>query len=944
MLIHIPFKGKQKMWLNNLVSILTMDVKRGRGFFFAIIAVCLLSACSEKSPEDYLNQAKTFIQNGDDAAAVIELKNAIQSDPTNAVFRFELGKLYVSQQDFESAEKELSKALELGYPEQQIVPLLSEAYQRVGANVALVELKVDEQALTTPERLELNFRKLQSLLALAKLSEASTLIEDMSKLESSSIYKDLISAHKFLIQEDVTTALEKALFIYEKAPLNRDVLNFTARLYQLNQEKEKAAEVYEDYIKVANDDIEAKFLLAGLLVEIGEMDKAEVIVDELLTVSETNAFLNQLKGTIRSANEDYKNGLLYSERAIQFGRNDPKLRLIAGFSAYRLDDFEKAIFHFSDVERILADGHPALRFLVVSYLRSNQASLAIDLLPRLGDLREDDAGLLSRAAYDLLLQGNVDAAKSIIERAEELSTESDDLLRLGLLQYSINDEQGINNLQRAVSQSPESIIANTSLSAAYLNTGELEKALELAKIWKQASKDMVEPYLLEAEILQRQRNFKEAYQVLENVESFAPKNPALLVAQLRFFTRQSQAEAALDKANELLQVEPDNLVGLAGYFYIHHQQNNTLKGLNRVKTAFDTNPSNYDLALLLGRVALIANDSKLSLSALNTITPNRQATSEFWTLKGEALEQDNQIDAAEKHYEAWHKISPYNEAAIVGQLKILNDKREYSKANDLADNFLLRKDNSQIRILNAHFYAMQNDSANAKKMLAGLEDRFMVNPFVQSVLAKIDLQEGNFASALENASAAYEGAKTSENLFLLVRSLQSNRRASQINKVIGAHIQQFPDDLSVKLLYAERLIRTDVNKAIELYKEIEQSAPNNFLALNNLGFLLMTKGELDDALQFAERAYKLEPNNIGIVDTYAQVLVQRGELERAVEVYSSVMDDSVNNEDIVLNYIEALLKNGSTVLAKRRLNTRDFRSPLSTIRIRELRDTYNLDM
>lgn len=932
------------MLLDRLINSYVGVLRRSRGIIFATTAVFLLSACSEKTPDDYLSEARAFVEKGEEAAAVIELKNAIQSDPTYALFRFELGKIYISQNDFESAEKELSRALDLGHPEQEVVPFLSEALQRIGANVALVEWKVNEEALTTTEKLELNFRQLQSMLALAKTEEANALIDNISKLDSSSVYKDLIIAHQFLIQEDVATALEKALFIYKKAPLNRDVLHFTARLYVINQEKEKAAEVYEEYIKVANDDIEAKFLLAGLLVEIGQMDKAELVVDELLAISETNAFLNQLKGTIRSANEDYENGLLYTERALQFGRNDPKLRLIAGFSAYRLDDFEKAIFHFSNVEPILADGHPALRFLVVSYLRNNQASFAVELLPRLGDLRENDAGLLSRAAYDLLLQGNVDAAKAIIERAEELSTESDDFLRLGLLQYSVKDEQSFGNLEKAVSQSPDSIVANTSLTAAYLDSGELAKALELARRWKQASSGIVEPYLLEAEILQRQRNFREAGNVLADVKSFAPKDIALLVAQLRFFTRQNQADSALDKANELLEVDPDNVIGLAGYFYIHNQQNNTQKGLNKVTAAFDANPSNNELALLLGRVALLAKNPRLSLRALDTITPNRQATSEFWTLKGEALEQDKQIDAAEKHYQAWQTIAPFNQAAVVGQLRILNDKGEFDKAIELANRFLAKKDSSQIKILNSHFYMMQNDSVNAKKMLQGLDERSLNNPFVQNVLARIDLQEGNFASALDNAFAAYAQSKTSENLFILVRSLQSNKRNSEVNEVIDDHLQNFPDDISVKLLYAERLIRTDVNKAIEVYREIERVSPNNFLVLNNLGFLLMTKGELNEALMFAERAYQLEPNNIGIVDTYAQVLIERGELEQAIDTYNRVINDEVKNEDIVLNYIEALLKNGSTVLAKRRLNARDFRSPLSTIRIKELNNTYNLEM
>ena len=82
---------------------------------------------------------KQHLEQGDNKAAIIALKNAIQLDPQAAQPRFELGKIYLQEQDYESAEKELSRALDYGYKPADVLPLLSKAFQQTRADVAMTE-------------------------------------------------------------------------------------------------------------------------------------------------------------------------------------------------------------------------------------------------------------------------------------------------------------------------------------------------------------------------------------------------------------------------------------------------------------------------------------------------------------------------------------------------------------------------------------------------------------------------------------------------------------------------------------------------------------------------------------------------------------------------------------------------------------------------------------
>ena len=96
-----------------------------RGFLLALV-VAMLSACTE-TPEGMVASAKEHLAKGDQKAAVIQLKNALQKNPALAEARFLLGAALLDTGEFPASEKELRKALELEYPADQVVPTLVRA-------------------------------------------------------------------------------------------------------------------------------------------------------------------------------------------------------------------------------------------------------------------------------------------------------------------------------------------------------------------------------------------------------------------------------------------------------------------------------------------------------------------------------------------------------------------------------------------------------------------------------------------------------------------------------------------------------------------------------------------------------------------------------------------------------------------------------------------------
>jgi Tfp pilus assembly protein PilF len=59
-----------------------------------------LVACSGKTADEHIQEALVFAEQGDNAAAIVELKNAVQQEPTLALARYELGRIYLQTNDF----------------------------------------------------------------------------------------------------------------------------------------------------------------------------------------------------------------------------------------------------------------------------------------------------------------------------------------------------------------------------------------------------------------------------------------------------------------------------------------------------------------------------------------------------------------------------------------------------------------------------------------------------------------------------------------------------------------------------------------------------------------------------------------------------------------------------------------------------------------------------
>ncbi|WP_100656219.1 XrtA/PEP-CTERM system TPR-repeat protein PrsT [Alteromonas flava] len=907
------------------------------------LAVSLsLSGCSKKTPEEHISAAQAYIQQDNTKAAIVELKNAIQLNPKATEARVQLGKLYLAQSDFASAEKELQRALDNGHPPAQVIPFLSQAYRRTGAVNALAEVDHQMAELTPAEQVEVGFFKLQSLVELGDIEQARALTDELLKVDTNSAYLGLVKVVDAVLQDDNAAALAIAQDTYAQAPLNRDALLTLARLQLQANDNETAIATYAEYLSAYPEDSNTKFMLASLLVELGKTEQAEPYVDDLLELAEKNPMLNQLKGIILSEKGQFERAYGHLETALDAGSSDPVLRLVAGYAAFQLKDYESANLHLSLIAPQLPDDHAGLKLLAASQLQLGMANDASASLQRLQTQNSEDASLFSRAGYELAKAGNIADAKTMLQRTQQLGDGTENLLRTGILQLSLNQVEGIINLEQAAEQAPDSVTAQSTLATAYLATGQLDKATELADNWKATSPNEPQAYLLAAEIAQRNDDNAAALAEYQQALQLAPNDSTVLLAHARFIAQQGDTSGGIAGTQKVLQQSPGNPNALALLYLLEREQGNTQNVFALINQQLQAKPNDVDLRLLLARMQATDGELDAALASLSRIAPGPTTPRDFWQLKGQTLVQLGQFADAEQHFEQWISLFPYDKNAALGMLLMLDMSGGIDKALAITKQFLEKRQDPQIQLLRAHFFNLKPDVAASRTELTKLPEAVASTPFAQGVKARNFLAERRFAEAVEPARVAYTANNSLRNLFNLLAALEGAGDTRAGYELLLAHAQENPDDLRARMLLAERKIQQDSSAAIKEYAALAEADPTNYVALNNLAYLLMQEKDLDSALTYAERALELAPDNPAVADTLAQIYRAQGKVDEALAEYDRVVNSQMRNEEIFLNYIETLLIAGNSVLAQRRLDQRTMELPTSQQTLARLAEQYGI--
>ncbi|WP_440874863.1 XrtA/PEP-CTERM system TPR-repeat protein PrsT [Thalassotalea sp. PLHSN55] len=880
-----------------------------RGVAYTVLVLSLFSCGKNDSAEERIIQGTANIEAKQYDAAIIELKNAIRLDTQNGQARFLLGKLYLSLGNADSAAKELERALKLKYKIAETVPLLARAYMLIESDAEILTLEKHATDIAISERVVYLAYQTIAAIRSEKMDIAETAVQTTNSLDKENPYTLLANAYFEFASQNVDQAnilVDKALAL---APENADLVMLQGQLAVAEGNYQKAVESFKAYLVLQPESDRVQFLIADALIKTGQYDEAEKIADRIIGYIANQPFANYIKAMALFNKKDYEKTSEHAEIAINGGFNTLDLKLVAGASAFYNSNFETSHMHLSSVAKYLSPEHPAYRMLAVSQLRLGLIDEIGETLSQFKAETAEDSQFLSSLSFELVEVGAINEAKALVKNSQVEGTEDPaQQARDGVLKILMNDPtSGIEHLEKAMQLNPDSHETELVLGFAALQAGELDKAQEIAQKWLLNYPEKVEGYNLQASIYLKKEQLEKAQKMLEKGLVNVPDNIYALTELTAVNARQGNLEQAKTLSKTALSYHPDNLKVLNQYYVLNKESD----GFSTLQAAFERHKDDINYGILVARALTEQKEYSQARDILNSFELDAKTPKQYWQLVLTVDANLKEKDALLKSLEKWRKTSPYHLEPVILLAKYWQAEDNTDRAMTVVKNAITQQGDNQTLSLLKMQLLLNSQRMNEAKSLYRKMDHSTIGKDVKTAIeSRFDLFDKNYTDAIPKLRYLYGKLQSSSNVVYLAAALSGADKKPEAQTLLEEYIANNPKDDKVRNMLANLYLSNEESKAVKHYEELLQSRPNDVVTLNNLAWLYMDSGNIEQALKYSAKAEELAPEYANVVDTRGMVLLKAGENIKAwktlLKAYKLSSGEDVS---ITLNYAQALIVN-----------------------------------
>ncbi len=416
-------------------------------------------------------------------------------------------------------------------------------------------------------------------------------------------------------------------------------------------------------------------------------------------------------------------------------------------------------------------------------------------------------------------------------------------------------------------------------------------------------------------------NFQKEKEQLEKAYALAPTDRLVVGEMLSNVLRHEGVAETNVFVNKALSNHPDDYATnlLAGSFLASQQKYD--KALERFNVAVDAEPTGQNLLNAIfakGRAQLALKDASAAEKTFAQLIDKFPASQlgykgmlSVFILKGE---YDAGIKKLEDYGKELTQLAPFAvivEAAITGK-DLQSAKSYFDKASELDVNeYELTRLGQGIRYVEAVMAVDANDFSEARAIVADLLSEDPENLRLLSFLVDLEMKSGQLNEAskilvqIENINPDhnvvnvfkgdlalknedYKSAKfhlknawqqspvdtVAEKLFKVLGILgEQNEQIKHLDHWLEIIPNSAPATLYKAINYQQTMQKT---KAMDAYEKVLEVAPNNVMALNNLGWIYFEKSD-DRALPTLKKAAELAPESPAVLDSYGWVLAKNGQ-------------------------------------------------------------------
>lgn len=461
------------------------------------------------------------------------------------------------------------------------------------------------------------------------------------------------------------------------------------------------------------------------------------------------------------------------------------------------------------------------------------------------NIKEEFAEILEK-----IKQKQFDSAHS---QVEALIKRQPDIVQAYILRATIELHQkdrkaASASFNKALSIDPKNQAALLGIASIDFDEGRPQQAKERIRQAMAVNKKTVSPYLLLAEIANKEKNLDEAekalIQGLENVNGQIGDEARLVSSLARMYGIQKQPEKVLKLVQEMNVRYPDHptaLSLLAGAYIVNNRAVEAEQTLRKI-------------------IAQNERDIQHRVMLANYLSRQPDKADDVLVLLNQAS-----------------MVAPDNLQLMVQKANLLIRVKYHEEALKVAGNV-----------------AALSPETKLHKVLEG----------------DVYLAQKKFDQAYAAYREAYQARSNPKLLELMVTALSSQGKQADAIKLLNDELKK--DDKNVlahiglATLFQQQNDLTQAEKHLEAILAIQ---PKNPIILNNLAWLYHQQNK-PEALNMAERAYKVAPNSAEIADTLGAILLKRGEFQKALVLLEKAVNLKPNDPNIQYHLAEVLVAKG----------------------------------
>jgi len=872
-----------------------------------------ISATREETESlSYYQDALKRLQEGNAGAAVVQLRNAIQSDPNNLDARLLLGRLYLQAGDGPSAEKEL-RHVDESHPGDEVQLLLGQAL--------LLQQKYDDVLSTVGDKAiapELRSSELivrgSAKLGLGAYGDAETLFNEAMSLAPKSTVA-LLAMSRFKLMRGDSASAEKLV----DAALQIDGGFFDGWLMKANIATSRgdvraALAALDQAATIRPDDIRVKLGRAQANLRGGQLDAAEKAVKEILQKFPDNALAKYIECTIDVGRGNFEAASQLFLEIEDKLRDYPPSLLLGGVIRYQTGQFAQAEVALSRYLAIMPANVEVRRLLALTQLRQGNARSAAETLQQLLDKNPNDGAALQLLASAYVRQEKYSEASDAFERAAKFGNAASAMqarASLALLGTSLG-----------LADSPKTgtgVLPSDDLTKSMLLVLELLKTREfdlaLVRVGKLKVAYPTNPLVenIEGAIYLAKSDDANARKHFNAALAIDPKLFSAMANLDRLDIRAGNTPAVEKRMRDRLTADPldeRSIIRLSNFLV---SQQRRAEALQLLEGKLDELPKGIEIRETLIRLYLAQADgqkAKRVNGSLATIAPDDIALQRF---VAQAYVQADDPQSAVEVMRALVSKNPSDVTLKLALAQVLASASPEEARTILED--IRRADptnvDATVGLVNLAFAANKVDEA--------IQDARDLAPHDRIAAAQLE------ANILERSKRADEAVKVLDEAFkrdtvsALAVALGSARlNAGRIDEAIEAlrqWVQQKPTDAAARSILGAALIRKgDYAGAAAEYDKLLAQDPFDAVTLNNLAWL---KDELGaaGAVELARRAHDLAPQSGEIADTLGWLLVKSKNLDDGLKLLREAAAAVPTNSDIQFHLAYALHGTGDDLTA-----------------------------